>query len=75
MTALTNEEKVAAVFPETWTHRANINWLQIGYRLKLLGVWPPGMDLARLLAACEMTGLLLRDGDLFRRGGRVSLRR
>jgi hypothetical protein len=70
---MTPEEKVAAVFPETWTHARNINWLQVGWRLKLLGVWPVGMPLEQVLATCERLKLLLRDGELIRRGGRVPL--
>ena len=70
---VTNEEKVASVFPETWTHHANVNWLGIGYQLKLMNAWPQGMELARVLATCEKLKLLLRDGDLFKRGNNPTI--
>lgn len=59
-------QAVREVFPETWTHAHNINWLQVGYRLKLAGVeW---RDLPEVMARCEKAGVLLRDGYLVRRG-------
>ena len=64
---MTNEEKVASVFPETWTHTANINWAHVGWRLKIIGAWPAGMELATVLARCEELKIVLRDGMLVRR--------
>lgn len=33
-----NESKLQAIFPETWTHIQNLNPLQIGYQLKVVGI-------------------------------------
>ena len=33
-----NEKAVKDMLPETWTHAHNLNGLQLGFRMKLLGI-------------------------------------
>lgn len=35
---LANEQAVKDLLPETWTHIGNLNGLQLGFRLKLIGI-------------------------------------
>jgi hypothetical protein len=58
-----NTDKIKKLLPETWTHMRNINMLQIGFQLKVLGVdWRSEEELAKCLAFFERTGLMIRDG-------------
>lgn len=62
-------EKLLDLFPTTWTNISNVDLLQLGFKLKLMGVdWRTQEDLAAVLAICEENKLLLRDGYLIRRG-------
>ena len=65
-----NRKALRELFPETLTHIANINFLSIGYRLKLLGVdWRSQDELAECLTQFEMSGILHREqGSLLKRG-------
>lgn len=63
-----NEEKVKALLPETWTHFANLNGLQIGYGLKLLGIdWRSQDEFGRVMLFLEKSRLMLREGMSVRR--------
>lgn len=58
-----NEDNVKALLPETWTHMGNLNGLQIGYRLKLLGIdWRSEDEFGRVMLFLEKVGIMLRDG-------------
>lgn len=58
-------DAVRAAFPETWTHVHNIDWLRVGWKLKLAGVnWNSLPDMA---ARCEKAGIIQRDGYTLRR--------
>jgi hypothetical protein len=56
-----NLTKLKNIFPETWTHTANINWLGVGFNLKLVGVdWRSEAELANCMAFMEKTGVIQR---------------
>ena len=64
-----NREKLRELFPETFTHPTNINFLPIRFNLKLLGVdWRTDEQFAQCLAALETANIINRDGVLIRRG-------
>lgn len=63
-----NLSVVRNVLPETWTNVANLNWLQIGFHLKLAGIdWRSDRDLTNAMAALERAGVVQRDGYCIRR--------
>ena len=56
---------IRGVLPETWTHVSNLNWLKIGFHLKLAGIdW---RSLEDGMAQIERLGLVQRDGWSIRR--------
>ena len=56
-------------FPETWTHVKNLNMLQIGFRLKVLGIdWRSNADLGAARVILTREGILEMDGVLMQRG-------
>lgn len=58
-----NEDKVKALLPDTWTHIGNLNSLQIGYGLKLLGIdWRSEDEFGRVMLFLEKARFMLRDG-------------
>lgn len=64
-----NAAALRALFPETFTHPANINFLSIGYNFKLLGIdWRSDRDFAACLAILETLGITCREGTLLKRG-------
>ena len=66
-----NEDKVKAMLPETWTHIGNLNGLQIGFRMKLLGIdWRSQDEFGRVMVFLERAKFMLRDGMLVRRNPR-----
>jgi len=49
-----NEDKVKALLPDTWTHMGNLNGLQIGFGLKLLGIdWRSEDEFGRVMLFLE----------------------
>ncbi|MBK6616382.1 hypothetical protein [Ottowia sp.] len=63
-----NEEKVKALLPETWTHMGNLNGLQIGFGLKLLGIdWRSEDEFGRVMQFLEKARFMLRDGSTVKR--------
>jgi hypothetical protein len=63
-----NEEKLKALLPETWTHLHNLNGLQIGFRMKLLGIdWRSEDEFGRVMMFMERAKFMLRDGMLVKR--------
>jgi hypothetical protein len=63
-----NEQKVKDMLPETWTHVSNLNGMQLGYRMKLLGIdWRSEEQLAKVMVFLTKTGFLLMNGQTVRR--------
>ena len=63
-----NREKILNILPETWTHVNNLNGLQLGYRLKLIGIdWRSTEEFSKVMIFLEKIGYLQRDGFLVRR--------
>lgn len=66
-----NEQKVKDMLPETWTHVHNLNGLQIGYRMKLLGIdWRSQDEFGKCMVYLERIGFMLRDGLTVKRNPR-----
>lgn len=63
-----NAEKIKAMLPETWTDVCNLNGLQLGFKMKLLGIdWRSVEEFAKTMTYFERVGLMKRDGLLVRR--------
>ena len=63
-----NEGEIRALLPETWTHVANLNGLQLRFKLKLLGVdWRSEDEFGRVMVYLERIGIMLREGMAVRR--------
>ncbi len=59
---------IKRIFPETWTHTANIDFLKIRFQLKLIGFdYRSDDEVAAILARLEKEKIVLRDGELLRR--------
>ena len=66
-----NEQAVKDMLPETWTHVGNLNGLQIGFRMKLLGIdWRSQDEFGRCMVYLERIGFMLRDGMNVKRNPR-----
>jgi len=71
-----NEDAIKNLLPETWTHMHNLNGLQIGFGLKLLGVdWRSEDEFGRVMLFLERTRLMLRDGLTVRRNPHSGFKR
>ena len=58
-----NEQAIKDMFPNTWTHMDNLNGLQIGFKMKLLGIdWRSEEQFSKVMVFLEKTKLILRDG-------------
>lgn len=64
-----NEQKIKNIFPETWTHPANINPLQLMFQTKLLGlIWSTKEELADILGRLTQIGIVqISPDELIRR--------
>lgn len=63
-----NEQALKALFPETWTHVENLNGLELGFGMKLIGIdWRSTAEFSFVLIVLEKLGLTLRDGLTVRR--------
>lgn len=63
-----NEDKIKNILPETWTHIQNLNGLQLGFQLKLIGIdWRSEEEFGKVFVFLEKMGILLREGQTFRR--------
>lgn len=63
-----NEAAIKEMLPDTWTHVNNLNGLQLGYKLKLIGVnWRSEDEFGRIMVYLEKIGMMLRDGMAVRR--------
>lgn len=59
---------MSTVLPETWTHVHNVNWLAVGFHLKLAGVdWRSESELHGAMALLERAGIVQRNGYTIRR--------
>ncbi len=57
-----NEDAIKKLFPETWTHVRNLNALQVGFGLKVLGCdWRSKDDFRGVMLFLEKARLVLRD--------------
>jgi hypothetical protein len=66
-----NEQKLKALLPETWTHMGNLNGIQIGFNLKLLGVdWRSQEEFGKVMVFLERARFMLRDGMSVKRNPR-----
>ena len=58
-----NEQAIKNIFPKTFTHMHNLNGLQIGYQLKLIGVdWRSEEEFSGIMVYLEKIKIILRDG-------------
>lgn len=58
-----NEDSIKDMMPDTWTHMKNLSCLQLGFKLKLLGIdWRSEAEFGKIMVYLEKIGLLLRDG-------------
>lgn len=63
-----NEPKLREMLPETWTLATNLNGLQLGFRLKLIGVdWRSEDEFGRVMLFLEKVGIMQRRDYLVRR--------
>jgi len=63
-----NETRLKEALPETWAHVRNINGLQLGFKLKLLGLdWRSEEEFGKTMVFLEKIGIMLRDGLTVRR--------
>lgn len=66
-----NRGQLVELFPEVWTHIANVSLLPIMYQLKVLGCdWKTEDQLACCFAVMEQVGIVHRDGEFLLRRGR-----
>ena len=63
-----NEPKLREMLPETWTLMTNLNGLQLGFKLKLIGVeWRSEDEFGRVMLFLEKVGIMQRRDYLVRR--------
>lgn len=63
-----NLHKLRALFPETWTHVANLQVLPLMFQMKLLGIdFRSDVEFVEALIAFEALEVIHRDGHLIRR--------
>lgn len=63
-----NEAKIKDLLPKTWTHVNNLNGLQLGFGLKLLGLdWRSEDEFGKTMLFLEKIGFILRDGMTVKR--------
>lgn len=63
-----NEPALREMLPETWTLATNLNGLQLGFRLKLLGVeWSSPDEFGRVMVFLEKVGIMQRKDYCVRR--------
>lgn len=67
-----NEEGIKDLLPETWTHMHNINGLQMGLKMKMLGIdWRSQDEFGRVMVFLEKAGFMIRDGLTVRRNPNI----
>lgn len=66
-----HRNELRALFPETWTLAANLNMLQLGFGLKVVGVdWRNDDELAKVLTFLTKFGIVQFQSGLIRRAPR-----
>ena len=56
---LKNESSLKDLFPEIWTHSANVNFLQLRFKLKLLGIdYRTEEDVSKILTFLTKIGIV-----------------
>lgn len=69
-----HESELRALFPDTWTNIHNLNGLQIGFKLKLLGIdWRSKEEFARVMIWFERIGILQRENGYLVRANHLSI--
>lgn len=59
-----NESAIKAIMPKTWTHIDNLNGVQIGYGLKLLGVnWRNKCEFGEAMTFLVKSGIVLMNSN------------
>ena len=67
-------QSVLDIFPETWTHYHNVSFVQIAFRLKLLGIdFRSDEDFRVLMDALFKVRLIALDDPNLIRRGRLSI--
>lgn len=57
-----NQAALRQALPDSWTNVQNLDFVRIGYQLKLLNVdWRSYEELARIMAKLEQLHFLIRD--------------
>lgn len=63
-----NENALKDMLPETWTHINNLNGLQLGFNMKLLGIdWRSEEEFGLIMVFLELINFMLRDGVTVKR--------
>lgn len=63
-----NEQAIREMLPTTWTHINNLNGLQLGFKLKLMGVdWRSQDEFGKVMVYLEKIGMMFREGMTVRR--------
>ena len=58
------EHELKAILPDVWTHIENLNGMQLGFKLKLLGIdWRSEEDFGLIMVCLEKMGLMLRQNE------------
>lgn len=56
-----NTAAVKDMLPSTWTHMENVNGLQLGFKMKLLGIdWRSEQEFAKVMIFFEKVGIMER---------------
>ncbi len=63
-----NANRIKHALPETWTHVSNLNALQLGFQLKVLGIdWRSQDEFGKVMVYLERVGIMKRQGYQVRR--------
>lgn len=66
-----NEDEIKSMLPKVWTHIENLNGLQLGFKLKVLGVdWRSEQEFGKIMVYLEKIGMMIRDGYSVRANNR-----
>ena len=69
-----NENKLKEMLPSQWTHVDNLNGLQIGWKMKLLGLdWRSEQEFGKIMVFLEKVGILQRQNGLQVRANPVNI--
>lgn len=69
-----NEAAIKDMLPKTWTHMNNLNGLQMGYKMKLIGIdWRSQDEFGQVMVYLEKIGFMLRQNKYQVRANNESL--